>query len=47
MNIAIKIIQVLLPLVIDLIREAHADKCDDEHKQIARDLIDQHFKNKK
>lgn len=46
MNLAIKLIQAILPLVIDLIREAHADKSDQEHHQIARNLIDEHFKNK-
>lgn len=43
MATAIKIIQALLPVVIELIRVAHPDKTDEEHKQIVRALIDQHL----
>lgn len=42
MEIALKIAQFLIPLIIDAVRAAHPDKTDDEHKQIVRAILDQH-----
>lgn len=39
MEIVIKIIQAVLPLIIDLIREHHTDKTTEEHHDILKKLI--------
>lgn len=47
MGLALKLLQVLLPVVLpallDEIKNAHPDKDADEHKQIVRDILDRHL----
>lgn len=41
MDIAIKLIQTLVPLVIAFIQNHHPDKNNDEHDKIVHDLVSQ------
>lgn len=43
MKMALQIIEALVPIVMEVVREAHPDKNNDEHKQIVRAIIDQHL----
>lgn len=44
MGTALKIIQALLPLVLEFIKAEHPDKTDDEHRDIARDVVNSALK---
>lgn len=45
MQIAIKLIAALLPLILEIIKNNHPDKSSDDHKQIAQDLFNSALKN--
>jgi len=41
LGLAIKILEALIPVVMEFVASQHPDKNNDEHKQIVRALIDQ------
>lgn len=45
MQIAIKLITALLPLILEIIKQNHPDKSEDDHKQIAQDMFNSAMKN--
>lgn len=43
MNFALKIIEALIPLVIEIIKNNYPDVSHDDHKQIAQKMINDHL----
>lgn len=43
MDLAIKLAQCVIPLLIELVKEAHPDKAAVEHQEITQQLIDKHL----
>jgi hypothetical protein len=45
MDIAIKLITALMPLLLEIIKYHHPDKSRDDQKQIAQDMFNSELKN--
>lgn len=45
MNFAFKLIELMIPVIIEIIKNNHPDKGEDEHRDMAQKLITTHIQN--
>lgn len=43
MNIALKLIQMLIPILIEIIKDNHPSRSDEDHLNMTHDLIKNHI----